>query len=88
MYSIRTFEIEKSFALFLCLFDGAELIVTIAINKLTEEDCELRAVYLLEQYHGKGLGTEAAEKSTVYLIGILILALKMALYQFFKFKSL
>lgn len=31
---------------------------------------------------------EAAEKSTVYLIGILILALKMALYQFFKFKSL
>ena len=32
--------------------------------------------------------SEAAEKSTVYLIGILILALKMALYQFFKFKSL
>ena len=31
---------------------------------------------------------EAAEKSTVYLIGILILTLKMALYQFFKFKSL
>ena len=31
---------------------------------------------------------EAAEKLTVYLIGILILALKMALYQFFKFKSL
>jgi len=34
------------------------------------------------------LHDEAAEKSTVYLIGILILALKMALYQFFKFKSL
>ena len=38
-------------------------------------------------YHTPGK-KEAAEKSTVYLIGILILALKMALYQFFKFKSL
>ena len=36
----------------------------------------------------RNLQHEAAEKSTVYLIGILILALKMALYQFFKFKSL
>lgn len=46
----------------------------------------------LRPFKGNGLSryceAEAAEKSTVYLIGILILALKMALYQFFKFKSL
>ena len=59
-------EIEKSFALFLCLFDGAELIGTIAINKLTEEDCELRAVYLLEQHHGKGLGTRMIQEAIQY----------------------
>ncbi len=42
----------------------------------------------MEEVSDCGVSDEAAEKSTVYLIGILILALKMALYQFFKFKSL
>ena len=42
------------------------MIGTIAINKLTEEDCELRAVYLLEQYHGKGLGTRMIQEAIQY----------------------
>ena len=54
-------------------------IIQQAISKLKKNKVELRKMLEICQ---------AAEKSTVYLIGILILALKMALYQFFKFKSL
>ena len=65
-----------------CIRCGKDLPSSIWIS------CKVRPRSGQNRYTVRGGGTEAAEKSTVYLIGILILALKMALYQFFKFKSL
>lgn len=41
----------------MCLIDGDELVGTVAISKLPEDACELRAVYLLKAYQGQGWGT-------------------------------
>ena len=39
-----------------CLFDGEELSGTAGLKKLDSGRCELKALYLLEKYYGKGLG--------------------------------
>ncbi len=49
-------EIEKYFMAFWCLFDRDHLIGTVALKRLGDENCELKALYLLEQYHKNGLG--------------------------------
>jgi N-acetylglutamate synthase-like GNAT family acetyltransferase len=59
-------EIEKSYDYFLCLFDESVVIGTIAINRMDEDKCELRSVYLLEEYHGKGLGTKMIKEAISY----------------------
>ena len=59
-------EIEKAYDHFLCLFDGPLIIGTIAVNRLDENKCELRSVYLLERYHGKGLGTKMMNEAVGY----------------------
>lgn len=59
-------EIEKTYDLFLCLFDESIIIGTIAVNKMNEDKCELRSVYLLEKYHGKGLGTKMIQEAIQY----------------------
>ena len=41
---------------FWCLFDGEDMIGTAALKKLDSGRCELKALYLLEMYHKKGLG--------------------------------
>lgn len=41
---------------FWCLFDGEDIIGTAALKKLDSGRCELKALYLLEKYHKKGLG--------------------------------
>ena len=46
----------ESSELFLCLFDGAEMIGTVAVKRLDGTDCELRSLYLYERFHGRGLG--------------------------------
>lgn len=48
--------IDEYFEYFWCLFDGKDLIGTVALKKLNDEHCELKSLYLLEQYHKKGLG--------------------------------
>ncbi len=48
--------IDEFFEYFWCLFDGKDLIGTVALKKLNDEHCELKSLYLLEQYHKKGLG--------------------------------
>lgn len=48
--------IEEFFENFWCLFDGKDIIGTVALKKLNDEHCELKSLYLLEQYHKKGLG--------------------------------
>ncbi|MDP4144959.1 MAG: GNAT family N-acetyltransferase [Bacillota bacterium] len=59
-------EIEKTYDFFLCLFDESEIIGTIAVNKMDENKCELRSVYLLEEYHRKGLGTKLLQEAISY----------------------
>ncbi len=48
--------IEEFFENFWCLFDGKDIIGTVALKKRNDEHCELKSLYLLEQYHKKGLG--------------------------------
>ena len=62
-------EIEKNYDYFLCLFDESVVIGTIAVNKMDKDKCELRSVYLLEKYHGKGLGMKMIQEAICYAMG-------------------
>ncbi|HJS20339.1 MAG TPA: GNAT family N-acetyltransferase [Anaerolineales bacterium] len=42
--------------IFLAMFDNGEMICTGAIRRLDDETCELKRLWLLNQYHGQGLG--------------------------------
>ena len=46
----------ESVGIFLVTMDDAELIGTGAIRKLEDDICELKRLWLLTSYHGKGLG--------------------------------
>lgn len=48
--------IDTYFESFWCLFDEENIIGTVALKKLDEEKCELKSLYLLQKYHGNGLG--------------------------------
>lgn len=48
--------LEEYFEYFWCLFDEKNIIGTVALKKLNDKQCELKSLYLLEQYHKKGLG--------------------------------
>jgi putative acetyltransferase len=41
---------------FLGMFDDEEMICTGAIRRLNHETCELKRLWLLNEYHGQGLG--------------------------------
>ncbi len=49
-------KIEEYFEVFWCLFDEEHIIGTVALKRLSDEGCELKALYLLQQYHKNGLG--------------------------------
>lgn len=49
-------DIDTFFEYFWCLFDENNMIGTVALKKLNNEHCELKSLYVLEQYHKKGLG--------------------------------
>lgn len=49
-------KIEEYFEVFWCLFDKKQIIGTVALKRLNDDCCELKALYLLEQYHKNGLG--------------------------------
>lgn len=53
--------VDEYYDYFWCLMDGDALVGTVAISKLSESDCELRAVYLLKAYQGQGWGTYMAQ---------------------------
>lgn len=50
--------IESTFENFWCLFDGENVVGTAALKKLADGKCELKSLYLLQSYHGKGLGRQ------------------------------
>lgn len=53
-------DIKNNFILFLCMKDCGKTIGTAALCKLSESDCELKAMYLNKKYHGKKLGHRLA----------------------------
>ena len=42
--------------IFLVMLDGNEMIATGAIRQLEDDTCELKRLWLLSEFHGKGLG--------------------------------
>ena len=48
--------IADSFSAFWCMFDREQLIGTVAVRAMDGNRCELKSLYLLEKYHGRGYG--------------------------------
>lgn len=46
-------DVSEYFEHFWCLFEGEAMIGTAALKKLDSDKCELKSLYLLEQYHKK-----------------------------------
>jgi len=49
-------DIDAYYDYFLCLMDENEIAGTVALKKISNHKCELRSLYLLDKYHGKGYG--------------------------------
>lgn len=49
-------DIENYFKGFWCMFHNEEIIGAVAVHQLSEKNCELKSLYLLEKYHGRGYG--------------------------------
>ena len=56
--------IAEHFVGFWCMIDDNNIIGTVAISELDNKRCELKSLYLLEQYQGKGYG----KKMLIYAI--------------------
>ena len=54
-------DIHGHFDVFLCMTDGETVIGTVAVRRMNDKDCELKSLYLLEKYHGRGLGRKLLE---------------------------
>lgn len=54
-------EISTHFKGFWCLYDGERIIGTVAISELSGDSCELKSLYLLEEYHSRGYGKRMLE---------------------------
>jgi ribosomal protein S18 acetylase RimI-like enzyme len=49
-------DIEHNFKGFWCMLHNEEIIGAVAVHQLSEKNCELKSLYLLEKYHGRGYG--------------------------------
>ncbi len=59
-------DIPGHFDVFLCMADGETIIGTVAVRRMNDKDCELKSLYLLEKYHGMGLGKKLLETAVRY----------------------
>ena len=59
-------DIPGHFDVFLCMVDGETIIGTVAVRRMNDKDCELKSLYLLEKYHGMGLGRKLLETAVRY----------------------
>ncbi len=50
--------INDNFKKFWCMFEYEIIVGTVAIKELDDTICELKSLYLLQKYHGKGIGHE------------------------------
>lgn len=60
--------IKANFEQFWCLFDGEMIIGTVAVRRLKDQEVELKALYLFEKYHGKGLGKLLLRTALMYAV--------------------
>ena len=49
-----------------CLFDGEAIAGTVALKRMNDTEIELKSLYLLEKYHGRGLGRQLLETALKY----------------------
>ena len=54
-------DIVQNFVQFWCLFDTDVMIGTVGLKRISDKDCELKALYLEQKYHGRGLGRRLAQ---------------------------
>ena len=59
-------DIENYFKVFWCMFDHEKIIGAVAVKELDNKSCELKSLYLLEQYHGMGHGKCLLRKAIDY----------------------
>lgn len=59
-------DIENNFLAFWCMFDGESIIGTVAVRNIDDENCELKSLYLLEQYHGRGYGRKLIQEAVSF----------------------
>ena len=57
-------DIENHFLAFWCMFDEENIIGTVAVRKMNDESCELKSLYLLEKYHGRGYGRKLLQEAS------------------------
>ena len=60
-------DIEHSFKAFWCMFDSGKIIGAVGVKELDNASCELKSLYLLERYHGKGYGKCLLGKAIDYV---------------------
>ena len=59
-------DIGNSYEKFWCLFDGEAITGTVALKRMNDTEIELKSLYLLEKYHGRGLGRQLLETALKY----------------------
>ena len=59
-------KIKDTYDTFWCLKFNNKIIGTVAVNILSADKCELKSMYLLSQYQGKGLGQKMIDKAFDY----------------------
>lgn len=57
--------IENCFKAFWCMFDHGKVIGVVEVKELDNKSCELKSLYLLEQYHGMGMESVCYEKLSI-----------------------
>ncbi len=58
--------IDNCFKAFWCMFDEGKIIGAVAIKEMDKCCCELKSLYLLERYHGKGYGKSLLQRAITY----------------------
>ena len=64
-------DIERNFAGFWCLFEGDDIIGTVAVKILSDTDCEVKGLYVYEKYHSMGFGRRLAETAVDFARALL-----------------
>lgn len=59
-------DIDREFDSFWCLVSTDRVIGTVAVKKIDESTAELKALYLLSEYRGKGFGFQLLDKAVKF----------------------